>query len=179
MQASAVILYTPGPIVHIFKEITGYCFQSLFVCIYVQYVILLRVCVCLCLIGAYDAVVLSHKHKTFERIQLLLEHAVEDHKMMNYRSVITAIQFVQRQRQTLSPRSDPSSLPSSYGASSSWISSNKKKIPTTEKKVTNEIRTRQVDLTEEIFFFQKYLWKFMILQYFFSILVYCRGRCYC
>ncbi len=89
------------------------------------------------MVGAYDAIVLSHKHKTFARMELLLEHAVEDHKMKNYRNVISAIRFVQRQRQT-------SLAASSDGASSSWLSGKKTSPTIRDSKVSEEIKTRQV-----------------------------------
>ena len=93
------------------------------------------------MVGAYDAIVLSHKHKTFARMELLLEHAVEDHKMKNYRNVISAIRFVQRQRQT--SLSSPSAA-SSDGASSSWLSGKKTSPTIRDSKVSEETKTRQV-----------------------------------
>jgi len=64
-KAAAVVLLPPGPIAFIFKEITG----------------------------AYETCVLSHRHQTFARMELMLEHAVEDHRMFTYRKALEAARF--------------------------------------------------------------------------------------
>ena len=87
--------------------------------------------------GVYEAVILSHRHKTFEKMELQLEHAVDDHKMSNYRAVINAVRFVQRGGQ--SPNSPTGPLSHLFGL---FTSDNKQH----EVRSDAEGRTLQVPL---------------------------------
>lgn len=70
LKANTVVLVTPGPIIYMFQEIDG----------------------------SYDAMILNFNHPLFQRMNLLFEHAVEDHKMMNYRAIIDSLRYMRMRK---------------------------------------------------------------------------------